>query len=101
MALYVIRYYFIAYLLKVPYIHHIYIFKIAIGADVLDSTYQNTFSFGRLKEEPTWFELDHIQRKHFESIQTFNEYLREEYHGLQELLWKSGQSYLFGDLPKR
>ena len=73
----------------------------AIGADILDSTYQNTFSFGRLKEEPTWFELDRLQRKHFDSIKTFNEYLREEYHSLQDLLWNSGQSSLFGELPKR
>jgi len=72
-----------------------------IGADILDSTYQNTFSFGRLKEEPTWFELDRLQRKHFDSIKTFNEYLREEYHSLQDLLWNSGQSSLFGELPKR
>ena len=74
---------------------------LAIGADILDSTYQNTFSFGRLKEEPTWFELDRLQRKHFESIKTFNEYLREEYHSLQDLLWNSGQSSLFGELPQR
>ena len=74
---------------------------LAIGADILDSTYQNTFSFGRLKEEPTWFELDRLQRKHFDSIKTFNEYLREEYHSLQDLLWNSGQSSLFGELPKR
>jgi hypothetical protein len=29
-------------------------FFLAIGADILDSTNQNTFSFGHLKEEPTW-----------------------------------------------
>ena len=49
---------------------------LVIGADILDSTNQNTFTFGRLKEEPTWFELDRIQRNHFEAVQTFNEYLR-------------------------
>jgi hypothetical protein len=80
---------------------HLKKYILAIGADILDSTYQNTFSFGRLKEEPTWFELDRLQRKHFESIKTFNEYLREEYHSLQDLLWNSGQSSLFGELPKR
>ena len=39
-----------------------------IGADIMDSTSQNTFGFGRLKEEKTWFELDHIQRKHFDAV---------------------------------
>ena len=32
-----------------------------IGADVLDSTNQNTFTYGRLREDPEWFELDHLQ----------------------------------------
>ncbi|TRY72158.1 hypothetical protein TCAL_00252 [Tigriopus californicus] len=72
-----------------------------IGADILDSTNQNTFSFGRLKEEPTWFELDHLQRNHFEAIQTFNEYLREGSHSIQDVLWKSGQSTFFGEIPPR
>ena len=39
-----------------------------IGADIMDSTSQNTMGFGRLKEEKTWFELDHIQRKHFDAV---------------------------------
>ena len=33
-----------------------------IGADILDKTGQNAYSFGRLKEEPTWWELDSNQR---------------------------------------
>jgi len=73
----------------------------SIGADILDITNQNTFTFGRLTEEDTWFELDHIQKQHFTSIQTFNEYLREEYHALQSVLWKSGHAHLYGDLPPR
>ena len=62
-----------------------------VGADVVDSAQQNTLSYGRLKEEPTWFDLDRWQRKHFESIKAVNEYLREEYHSLQDVLWNSGQ----------
>ena len=72
-----------------------------IGADILDSTNQNTFSFGRLKEEPTWFELETAQRSHFEAVKGLNEYLREEYHAIQDLVWNSGQSRFYGDLPKR
>ena len=73
----------------------------SIGADILDSTNQNTFTFGRLKEENTWFELDRVQRQHFESIQLFNGYLREESHALHHVLWKSGSGNLYGDLPER
>ena len=72
-----------------------------MGADILDSTNQNTFTFGRLKEEGTWFELDRIQRQHFESVKLFNEYLREEYHAIHTVLWKSGSSPLYDDLPAR
>jgi len=72
-----------------------------IGADVVDSTNQNTFSYGRLREEPAWFQLDTFQRKHFDSIQIFNEYIREEYHVLQDLLWNSGHKTILGSLPER
>ena len=72
-----------------------------IGADIMDSTSQSTLGFGRLKEEKTWFELDHAQRKHFDAVKTFNEYLREEYHNVAELMWRSGQNRFYGDLPQR
>ena len=76
-------------------------FFTGIGADILDSTNQNTFTFGRLKEENSWFELDHIQRKHFDSIQLFNGYLREEFHAIHHVLWTSGSNAIYGDLPER
>ena len=72
-----------------------------IGADILDKTNQNAFTFGRLREEPTWWELDAQQRTHFEEVQRLNQYLREEYHQLQDVLWKSGYSRLYADLPER
>jgi len=72
-----------------------------IGADILDKTNQNAFTFGRLREEPTWWELDSAQRIHFEEVQRLNQYLREEYHQLQDVLWKSGFSRLYADLPER
>ena len=73
----------------------------SMGADILDSTNQNTFTFGRLKEENTWFELDRLQRQHFDSIKMFNAYLREEFHAIHHLLWKSGSNALYGELPER
>jgi len=72
-----------------------------IGADVLDKTGQNAFSFGRLREDPTWYELEEHQQIHFEEVSRLNQYLREEYHQLQDVLWKSGYSRLYGDMPSR
>ena len=66
-----------------------------IGADILDKTGQNAFSFGRLREEPAWWELDTNQRKHFDEVQRMNQYLREEYHQLQDYLWGSGYGRLY------
>lgn len=53
-----------------------------IGADILDSTNQNVFSFGILEEQDTWWELCPNQRAYFEYMQHSNGYLREEYHSL-------------------
>ncbi|CAB4060028.1 ERGIC2 [Lepeophtheirus salmonis] len=52
-------------------------------------------------EEDTWFDLDRVQRPTLEAIRTFNKYLREEYHAIQNLLWKSGSLSLYGELPPR
>lgn len=54
----------------------------AIGADIMDQTSQNVFSFGTLREEDTWWEMCPKQREHFEFVQTMNTYLREEWHSL-------------------
>lgn len=72
-----------------------------IGADVLDTTGQSVVSFGKLKEEDTWFELSPRQRSHFEAAQRLNSMLRNNSHSLQQLLWKSGYQSLFGDMPSR
>lgn len=72
-----------------------------IGADILDSTGQNVLQFGSLEQEDTWFELSPQQRLHFDGMRQVNSYLREEFHAVQELLWRSGQATLFGDMPKR
>lgn len=72
-----------------------------IGADILDKTSQNAFTFGRLREEPTWWELEDAQRTHFDEVQRLNQYLREEYHQLQDMLWQSGFKKLYADLPDR
>ncbi|KAJ8940662.1 hypothetical protein NQ314_010638 [Rhamnusium bicolor] len=72
-----------------------------LGADILDSTNQNAFKFGALEEEDTWFELAPNQQIHFDNKRHFNSYLREEYHAIQDLLWRSSFSTQFGELPPR
>uniref|UniRef100_A0A1L8DVG1 Putative copii vesicle protein n=1 Tax=Nyssomyia neivai TaxID=330878 RepID=A0A1L8DVG1_9DIPT len=71
-----------------------------IGADILDSTHQNVFSFGSLEEEDTWWELDGNQLAHFQYMKHLNSYLREEYHSLAHILYKS-DSQNYGSLPER
>ena len=44
------------------------IYYLVIGADILDKTNQNAFSFGRLREEPTWFQLEDHQLTHFREV---------------------------------
>jgi outer membrane protease len=72
-----------------------------IGADVLDSTNQNMIDYDSLTEEDTWWELTSEQRAHFEALKHMNSYLREEYHAIHELLWKSNQVTLYNEMPKR
>ena len=42
-----------------------------IGADILDKTNTNAFTFGRLKEEQTWWELEPDQRVYFDEVVFF------------------------------
>uniref|UniRef100_A0A1B6KXN3 Endoplasmic reticulum vesicle transporter C-terminal domain-containing protein n=1 Tax=Graphocephala atropunctata TaxID=36148 RepID=A0A1B6KXN3_9HEMI len=74
---------------------------LSIGADIMDSTGQSVSSFGNLEEEDTWFELSMDQRVYFDNMRYMNSYLREEFHAIQDLLWKSGETNLYGRLPKR
>ncbi|KAK0174045.1 hypothetical protein PV328_007162 [Microctonus aethiopoides] len=73
----------------------------SLGADILDSTNQNLQGFDALSEEDTWWELSMNQRAHFDSLKNMNSYLREEYHAIHELLWKSQQVAYMGEMPKR
>ncbi|KAL1124495.1 hypothetical protein AAG570_001121 [Ranatra chinensis] len=73
----------------------------SIGADILDSTSQNLLMFGNLEEEDTWFELSPEQESHLRDVRQLNTYLREEFHAIHHLLWKSGHSFLYPGMPKR
>ena len=42
-----------------------------IGADILDKTNTNAFTFGRLKEEQTWWTLEPDQRVYFDEVVFF------------------------------
>ncbi|XP_060588010.1 endoplasmic reticulum-Golgi intermediate compartment protein 2-like isoform X2 [Ruditapes philippinarum] len=73
-----------------------------IGADVLDQTGQDTHSFGSLKMDNTHYELSPRQQQYHEITQQVNQYMRDEYHAIQELMWLSGhQPALKMGMPKR
>ncbi|KAG8173557.1 hypothetical protein JTE90_017338 [Oedothorax gibbosus] len=71
----------------------------AVGADILDVTNQNTETFGELEEEPSHFELSMPQRVQWETMQRINIYIREEYHAIQDLIWKDGYTNILRGLP--
>ncbi|XP_054712865.1 endoplasmic reticulum-Golgi intermediate compartment protein 2-like [Uloborus diversus] len=70
-----------------------------IGADILDVTNQNTQTFGELEEEPAHFELSEPQRIQWDTMQKINLYIREEYHAIQELIWKDGYTNILRGFP--
>ena len=72
-----------------------------MGADVLDLTGQNADTFGKLKEENTWFELTDAQKQYMDMVQNVNDYIKNEYHALHTFLWKSGYSGMGNTMPKR
>ncbi len=43
-------------------------FLSVIGADILDKTDQNAYTFGRLREEPTWYALEEHQMVFFTEV---------------------------------
>lgn len=71
----------------------------AVGADILDVTNQNTETFGELEEENSHFELSRPQRVQWETMQRINLYIREEYHAIQDLIWKDGYTNILRGLP--
>ena len=72
-----------------------------IGADILDQTGQDTMSFGKLEMTNVPYELTPKQKRFFEITRHVNQYMREEYHAVQELLWLTGHSPILGGMPQR
>lgn len=72
-----------------------------VGADVLDQTGQDVLGFGQLEEEPVHWELSDNQQDYQHFVQQVNDYLSEEYHAIQEVLWRSGNPTFTGGMPKR
>jgi len=62
------------------------------------------YTYGRLIEEPTYYELTPNQATHWSSIRELNNYLRNAHHSLQEFLWKPDvrvQKKFDRDIPPR
>jgi len=60
---------------------------VGIGADIVDTTGQNMMLFGELKTDDTWWEMTKEQQQHFDQMRDINEYLREGYHSMKDILW--------------
>jgi hypothetical protein len=67
----------------------------------VDTTGQGFGSFGQLSYDDTWFEMTSQQKDHFDGMRFINEYLREEAHALQHVLWKASFNRQYGDPPQR
>lgn len=66
-----------------------------IAADIVDVTNQDGEKFGSFQKEDTWFELDPESSQQFDEIRRINLHLRDQYHSLRNVIWKSGyMSYL-------
>ena len=61
-----------------------------IGADVLDQTGQDAQSFGKLTMDNTYYKLSDRQQRYHDLSREINNYMRDEYHAIQELMWLSG-----------
>uniref|UniRef100_A0A0B6Y6M0 Endoplasmic reticulum vesicle transporter N-terminal domain-containing protein n=1 Tax=Arion vulgaris TaxID=1028688 RepID=A0A0B6Y6M0_9EUPU len=72
-----------------------------IGADILDQTGQDVFGFGQLKEDPVFWELSEDQERQRSTLRHQNEYLTNEYHAIQDVLWTSKSIRLKWKMPKR
>ncbi|XP_050426429.1 endoplasmic reticulum-Golgi intermediate compartment protein 2 isoform X2 [Adelges cooleyi] len=60
----------------------------SIGADIVDTTGQNMMLFGEIEADDTWWTMSEEQQKNFDAMRLTNTYLREEYHSLNDIIWK-------------
>lgn len=65
----------------------------------MDVTNQNAKFEGKLNEENVVFELSGSQRVYWDTMQKLNTYIREQYHAVQDVLWKEGYVGLLKGFP--
>ncbi|TDG40856.1 hypothetical protein AWZ03_012719 [Drosophila navojoa] len=58
------------------------------GVDLMDETQLDVFAYGTLQREGVWWQMSDADRRHFQSMQMTNHYLREEYHSVADILFK-------------
>ena len=68
---------------------------------MLDLTGQNVNSFGKLEETDVYFDLSPRQREFFEVMQGINDYVKNEYHAIHNVLWNTGYGLLSESMPAR
>lgn len=44
--------------------------------------------FGEIEADDTWWTMSEEQQKNFDAMRLTNTYLREEYHSLNDIIWK-------------
>ena len=65
-------------------------------------TGQDVQAFGQLQQDDAYFDLTPAQQQYQNMIQEFNQYLREDYHAIQEVLWLTpGVASLAASMPDR
>ena len=62
---------------------------------MVDVTGEDAHHFGQLTLDDAYFELSPSQQRYQDFVREVNQYLREEYHALQELMWISAISGLY------
>ncbi|XP_050529971.1 endoplasmic reticulum-Golgi intermediate compartment protein 2 isoform X2 [Daktulosphaira vitifoliae] len=72
----------------------------SVGADIVDSTGQNMMLFGEIETEDAWWEMSEEEQLEFDEMRLTNSYLREEYHSLNNILWRDDNIYNYGSLKK-
>jgi len=43
--------------------------------------------FGEMITDDTWWDMTEEQKQHFDQMRVINEYLREDYHSMRDILW--------------
>ena len=87
--------------MAVIYGFFLFFVAVVIGVDVTDQADDRIHDGQDLTEEPTYFDLSADQRAYWTTIQSLNNYLRVQYHALQDYVWKVGMRSAVNEFPSQ